>query len=453
MIEEKNWTTAEQAIEWIHSLTMLGIKPGLKRMEWMLERLGSPERRLKFIHVGGTNGKGSTVSYLRHVLQEVGYDVGAFTSPYIERFQNRIQLNGVDIADTDLLALARQVKPLADELAQTELGSPTEFEVVTIIAILYFAKVAYPDFVIWEVGLGGRLDSTNVVLPILSIITNVGYDHMHILGHTLEEITTEKAGIIKPGVPVVTGVQEPHLLEVIQAKAQEAKSTVYPLGQAFQLQAGAFTKTSQRFSFTSMFKTYEDIEIRMMGEHQLSNAAIAVMALEVLKQYYAVVWEEQDLYNGMKKTNWLGRMETIVEQPLTVIDGAHNLQGLEAFRQTLLRYFGGQRITLFFSALKDKPLVEMLSMLEELVDEVIVTTFDFPRAPTIKELREQLGHNKDWSFKLVFTEDWYAYYQQLVQQRQQEQPDGKDAEPSVIFFTGSLYFISEIRGRLLKNEP
>lgn len=440
--KEVNWTTVDQAIDWIHSLTM-GIKPGLKRMEWLLDRLNHPERRLKFIHIGGTNGKGSTVSYMRCVLQEAGYDVGAFTSPYIERFQNRIQLNGADISDEDLLALTLKIKPLVDELGQTELGYPTEFEVVTLLAILYFATVSYPDFVLWEVGLGGRFDSTNIVLPILSVITNVGYDHMHILGHTLEEITNQKAGIIKPGVPVVTGVQAPQLVEIIKSKAQETKSTVYVLGREFQTEEGDYSKSSQFFTFRSMFRSFEGLEISMMGQHQIHNAALATMALEVLRQYYAVVWEEQDLYQGLKSTKWIGRMETIAEEPLTIIDGAHNTQGIEAFRETLLRYFGQQRVTLFFSALKDKELTKMLSLLEDLVDEVIVTTFDFPRAPTIAEIETQLAQKESWDFELNIAEDWYSVYQQKAEQTNAE-------AQHVIFFTGSLYFISEVRAKLVQ---
>ncbi|GAA0355168.1 bifunctional folylpolyglutamate synthase/dihydrofolate synthase [Bacillus horti] len=438
-------TSAEQAIEWIHSLTMLGIKPGLKRMEWMLEQLGHPERRLKFIHIGGTNGKGSTVAYLRHVLETAGFDVGAFTSPYIERFQNRIQLNGHDIPDESLLELCQRIQPLAKELEQSELGGPTEFEVVTMLAILYFATVSYPDFVLWEVGLGGRLDSTNVVTPILSIITNIGYDHMHILGNSLEEITLEKAGIIKPGVPLVTGIQQAGLLEIIHEKAKENKTTVYALNGAFHVKEGSFSEESQYFSYSSMFASYPDLCLSMMGAHQINNAALAVMALQVLKQYYAVVWEEQDLYKGLKQTSWIGRMEKLQDEPLTLIDGAHNQQGMEAFQDTLQRYYKDKSVTVIFAASKGKDLEQMLTCLNGLVERVIVTTFSFPRAHSIEELQELKRAKRNWSFKLIVTEEWQEYYQQYASQNK----DSENNADNVLFFTGSLYFISEVRSLLL----
>ncbi|WP_369345632.1 bifunctional folylpolyglutamate synthase/dihydrofolate synthase [Caldalkalibacillus mannanilyticus] len=359
-MNQTEWKSVDEAIEWIHSFLTLGIKPGLKRMEWMLERCGHPERRVKFIHVGGTNGKGSTVSYMRHVLQEAGYEVGSFTSPYIERFQNRIQINGQDIADHDLLSLAQKVKPLAEELAETELGAPTEFEIVTMIAILYYATVAYPDYVLWEVGLGGRLDSTNVVVPILSIITNVGFDHIHILGDRIEEIAFEKAGIIKAGIPVVTGVTDDQALPVIAEKAKEMKATLYTLNSGFHYQLESFTEELQTFSFQSMFQQYDHLLLSMKGPHQVHNASLAIMALEVLKQYYAIIWDEEHLRAGLQKTEWMGRLEKINEQPLTYLDGAHNPEGMEALSQTIQMYYSDRPITVIFSAMKDKEMKGML---------------------------------------------------------------------------------------------
>lgn len=439
---EQEWNHVDEAIEWIHRLTMHGIKPGLKRMEWMLERLGHPERQLKFIHIGGTNGKGSTLAFMRHVLQSAGYQVGTYTSPYIVRFQNRIQVNGNDIADADLLHLTKQVKPLAEELSSTELGSPTEFEVVTVIALLYFARVAYPDYVLWEVGLGGRYDSTNVVYPLLSVITNIGYDHMHILGDTLEQITMEKAGIIKPGVPVVTGIQAPELLAIIEKEAGAARSSVYRFGSHFDFTEGAYQLEYQRFSYRSLFNSYEELEIRMMGQHQLYNAALAIMALEILKQYYAVQWERDNLAYGLKQTNWVGRMERIADSPLTLLDGAHNPEGMKALRQSIIRYFTGQRVTVIFSALKGKDIQHMLSLFDDVVDEVIVTTFNFPRAASIEQVEGSLEQDMKRRFSLRIEKAWRDAYRQSCQ----------DSPPDVIIFTGSLYFISEVRATLLAQQ-
>jgi dihydrofolate synthase/folylpolyglutamate synthase len=442
MQNEKEWTNVDQAISWIHSLLMLGEKPGLKRMEWMLERLNHPERRVKFIHVGGTNGKGSTVAFLRNVLQEAGHDVGSFTSPYIERFQNRIQLNGQDIADQDLLELTQRIRPLAEELAKTELGSPTEFEVVTMIAILYYATVSYPDYVLWEVGLGGRLDSTNVVMPILSIITNVGFDHIHILGEQIEQIAFEKAGIIKPGVPVVTGSRLAPVLGVLKEKAREKKASFYAVDESFQYEVGTYDHDSQTFSFQSMFKRYEDVVISLQGKHQLENASVAIMALEVLKQYFAVIWDEEHLRQGFQKTFWIGRMEKINQSPLTIMDGAHNPEGMAALRSSIDQYYHDKSVTVMFSAMKDKDIATMLQCLDGAVDRIILTQFDFPRAATVRQLIEQMEQDKEWSMEVCGEEDWQLAYQNFVQSA---------TNHDVLIITGSLYFISEVRNKL-KNK-
>src|SRR5690606_15259339 len=206
---------------------------GLSRMEWMMERLGHPENKIKAIHVAGTNGKGSTVSYLRNILQEAGYKVGTFTSPYIEAFNERISVNGKPISNDEIVSLLQVIKPLAEELEETELGGPTEFEVITAMALYHFGQASDIDFVIMEVGLGGRLDSTNVITPLISVITSIGFDHMNILGDTIEEIAAEKAGIIKRYVPVITAVDQQKAIEVISKKAKEEKSPFYQLGTDF----------------------------------------------------------------------------------------------------------------------------------------------------------------------------------------------------------------------------
>src|SRR5690606_20084653 len=196
----------EEAVEWITGLVPFGIRPGLARVEAMLDTLGRPERRLKVVHVAGTNGKGSTSALLAAVLRQCGYVTGTFNSPYISRYSDRIRVNGEDIPDGVLVEIANMLKPMADELAESELGPPTMFEITTVLAFVYFARYAYPDVVVMETGLGGLLDSTNVVVPIASIITNVRHDHMDILGDRLADIARQKAGIIKPGVPVISGV-------------------------------------------------------------------------------------------------------------------------------------------------------------------------------------------------------------------------------------------------------
>ncbi len=244
--------SGKEVIEWIHSLLPFGVKPGLKRMEWMLSRLDNPEQEVKAVHVAGTNGKGSTISFMRHVLEASGYQVGTFTSPYIERFEERISLNGSPIEEEALVYCAKKVRPLVDELAETELGTPTEFEVITVIGFEYFARIAKPDIVLLEVGLGGRFDSTNVIQPILSVITSIGHDHMHILGETIEEIAAEKAGIIKDSIPVISGVREAKACTVIEEIAKKKNAVMYQLDRDFSYKQLAYSEKTQFFflSFT-----------------------------------------------------------------------------------------------------------------------------------------------------------------------------------------------------------
>ncbi|MDQ0339486.1 dihydrofolate synthase/folylpolyglutamate synthase [Caldalkalibacillus uzonensis] len=440
-----SFQTAQEAIEWMHSLEHLGIKPGLKRMEWLMERLGHPERLLKFVHIGGTNGKGSTLAFLSHVLQEAGYQVAAFTSPYLIRFQNRIQNNGEDIADEHLVQVANKIKPLVEELARTELGSPTEFEVVTTLAIEYFARIAYPDVVLWEVGLGGRLDSTNIVTPIASVITNVGYDHMHILGDTLKEIAAEKAGIIKPGVPLITGVQDEGPLQVIEGIAKEKKASVYRLGQAFFIEDESCDEHGQSFSYRSMFTRLQDVRIGLKGSHQLQNAAVAMMTLEVLKQFYALIWEEEELRRGLEQTSWPGRLEVIQREPLVLIDGAHNPQGMEALAQSLVRHYPHHHWTVIFSAMQDKPVAEMIKPLTGVAKRVVLTQFEGgPRTASARDLYQAVQQEGISSeLEMSVEPDWEKAFREAL---------ASSGKQQAICFAGSLYFIAHIRQTISQND-
>jgi dihydrofolate synthase/folylpolyglutamate synthase len=441
MMNQQTFSTIEEAISWVHGLVNLGMKPGLKRMEWMLERFNHPERKLKFIHIGGTNGKGSTVAFMRHVLQEAGFEVGSFTSPFIKRFQDRIQLNGADIPDMHLLEVANQLKPVVDELAQTELKSPTEFEVVTMLAILYYGTISYPDYVLWEVGLGGRLDSTNVVLPLLSVITSVDYDHVQILGGTIESIAREKAGIIKAGVPVVTGVKRPEALRVIEEMAASRKASLYKVNHRFSIKEKSFSEAGQVFDYRSVFGGIEDMVITMKGRHQLENVGVAIMALEVLKKYYAVVWEEEDLRHGLQATSWMGRMELISQQPLVLLDGAHNPQGIEALANSLQSYYADKHITVMFSAMKDKEIIPMLRHLSPFIDRLILTQFEYSRAATAQEMMKLLqAESASLEVEIYIEENWYAAYNQILREL---------TEDHILVMAGSLYFVSEVRNKIL----
>ena len=426
-------TEFNEALHWLNSRTSFGIKPGLERMNFMLEQLGHPERRLKTVHVAGTNGKGSTVSFMRHILQEAGYIVGTFTSPYIESFNERISVDGVPISDEDFVEIVNKVKPIVEKCEATEHGAPTEFEVLTVIALEYFAKVAVPYISLIETGLGGRLDSTNVITPLVSVITNIGQDHMNILGNTVEEITKEKAGIIKSGFPVVTAVEQPEAEGIIADMAKSKNSKLYRLGKEFKSVNTALQNGNEVFTFQSPFKTIENLEISMKGEHQVKNAATALMAIEYLKQYFSFVIDEEHIRNGLLKTTWKGRFEKVSDKPLTFIDGAHNPEGINTLCDAIKRYYPNKKVHIIFSALKDKPLKEMIGKLDKIADKITFTQFEFARCAEAKELFELSS-----SANKHINENWL----EAIDGEKQEIGEN---EEEILIITGSLYFISEVR--------
>ncbi|AEH47001.1 bifunctional folylpolyglutamate synthase/dihydrofolate synthase [Parageobacillus thermoglucosidasius] len=427
--------TYKEALAWIHGRLRLGIKPGLERMEWMMEKLGHPERRVRAIHVAGTNGKGSTVSYLRHILQAAGYSVGTFTSPYVEKFNERISVNGRPIRDKEIVELVRAIQPLAEELETTELGAPTEFEVITAMMFYYFGKKNIQDVVIIEAGLGGRFDSTNVIYPILSIITNIGYDHMNILGETLEKIALEKAGIIKSGVPVITAVNQPEAWAVIAGKAKSLKAKTYRLGEDFSIVQHEANEDGERFSVETVFSQYPDLNITMFGAHQVQNAAVAVMAADYLRMCYSFLIEKEHIYEGLEKAKWIGRFERISNKPLIIIDGAHNAEGIRSLVDTVRLHYPNKDVHVLFAALADKPLEQMIPPLAGIAKTITFTSFNFPRAASAEQLAALCDHPD----KACIT-DWERW---LKEKRKQKRSD------DLFLITGSLYFIAEVRKLLL----
>ncbi|PDM41508.1 MULTISPECIES: folylpolyglutamate synthase/dihydrofolate synthase family protein [unclassified Geobacillus] len=427
--------TYEEALEWIHGRLRLGIKPGLKRMEWLMDKLGHPERRIRAIHIAGTNGKGSTVSYLRHILQAAGYSVGTFTSPYVEQFNERISVNGKPIRDKEIVELVQVIQPLAEELEKTELGAPTEFEVITAMMFYYFGKKNIQDVVIIEAGLGGRFDSTNVIYPILSIITNIGYDHMNILGETLEKIALEKAGIIKSGVPVITAVNQPEAWAVIAGKAKSLKAKTYRLGEDFSIVQHEANEDGERFSIETVFSQYPDLNITMFGAHQVQNAAVAVMAADYLRMCYSFLIEKEHIYEGLEKAKWIGRFERISNKPLIIIDGAHNAEGIRSLVDTVRLHYPNKDVHVLFAALADKPLEQMIPPLAGIAKTITFTSFDFPRAASAEQLAALCDHPD----KACIT-DWERW---LKEKRKQKRSD------DLFLITGSLYFIAEVRKLLL----
>lgn len=437
--------TYKEAVDWVKSLIPFGIRPGLERIELLMERLDHPHRRLKFIHVAGTNGKGSTCAFLTSTLMQSGYSVGTFTSPYITKFTNRFQHNNTDIPEETLIELVNKLRPLVYEISQTEFGSPTMFEVTTAVAILFFAGVACPDVVVWETGLGGRLDVTNIVTPIVSVITNVGHDHMDILGDTLEKIAWEKAGIIKPGVPVVSCVTQPEVVAVLKAKAADCQSTLYLTGEDFSYETTGIRDGVQTFNFRGPFRTL-DLGIVMKGEHQISNASAAMMALEVLRQYMAFMLEDEDVLEGFRSTFWAGRLEEVSTTPRIVLDGAHNPEGAESLAKSLPQIYKYGKLNLLMGMLSNKHHESYFKHILPIVDTLILTEPDFRMkmdAEDLQVIAERLREKyAKPNLAIIIERDWVKALQLLKT---------ITAADDLAVVSGTLYLISDVRGTLLQQ--
>ncbi|WP_334076024.1 MULTISPECIES: folylpolyglutamate synthase/dihydrofolate synthase family protein [Paenibacillus] len=445
-VEEENGGALRsygEAVDWINGLIPFGIRPGLDRIHKLMERLGNPHRRLKFIHVAGTNGKGSSCAFLTRTLLECGYSVGTFTSPYITKFTNRFQYNAQDIPEETLLSLSNRVLPLVRDIADSELGSPTMFEVSTAIAILYFAEECYPDVVVWETGLGGRMDVTNIVTPIVSLITNIGYDHTDILGDTIEQIAREKAGIIKPGVPVVSCVEQPEAIDVLKETAARQKSTLYLLGEQFFYERSQLGDQGQEMHFRGPFRDFR-LNLSMLGEHQCKNAAGVMMVLEILRQYMAFVLEDGDVLHGFRKTAWAGRLERVSVNPHIVLDGAHNPEGAESLAKSLKETFRYRRLILMMGMLANKHHRAYLEHILPIVDTLILTEPDFRRKLDAGALYDLVLELKDSVAKpgleIVVERDWKKALALLASRTEPE-------DLGVV--TGTLYMISDVRATLL----
>ncbi|MBT2731712.1 folylpolyglutamate synthase/dihydrofolate synthase family protein [Carnobacterium sp. ISL-102] len=423
--------TYEEALNWIHATRTFGEKPGLKRMEWMSSQLDHPERKFKSIHIAGTNGKGSTLAFLRDMFEANGQIVGTYTSPYIEMFNERISVNGDPISDDEILRLANAVYPLTIELEKTILGGPSEFEIITMMMLIYFGE-GHADIVLIEVGIGGSYDSTNIITPVVSIITTIGLDHMNLLGDTLSEIAANKAGVIKASVPVVIGKIEKEALKEIEEKATEQDSLLLKYNQDFFVTKWQTLPTwGEQFVFEDDFIRLSPIQIGMLGRHQVENAAVAIEALRVYSHETGLAVNHEKLLSGLKHTFWPGRMEKINDQPLLVLDGAHNEHAMKTLVETIKKNFAQQEVYIIMAAMRDKDIQGMVDQLQSITNShLILTSFDYPRAARIEDLNKVMLENG------TVTNYWQ---EALVESLNEMDKSG------VLIVTGSLYFISEVR--------
>lgn len=438
---DQRLVTAEDVFRWMDETCVQAIQPGLDRMEWALDRLGHPERRMKWIHIAGTNGKGSTAAMIASVLQQAGYPVGMFTSPYLMHWSERIRFDGENISEESFVRWANELKPVVEEMIRSGVGQPSPFEFWTLLAICYFAKESLPWFIVWETGLGGRWDATNVVYPLVSVITNIGHDHIHLLGDSLSQIAEEKAGIVKPGVPVVCGCEEETAVRVIAEKAKAGRSSLYLFGRDYVAETIESTTSLQRFRFRNVYRTVEEITIPLVGEHQVKNAATAMMTLEVLRQFYATVLEDEDVLAGFAGVRWPGRLEKVGDRPQIWLDGAHNPEGAAALAAFLAKQATYRRLYLLVSVMEDKVVEQVLRPLVPLADGVVVTQADQPRAMKAKRLAELVR-----SFTSAEVETAETPEEGLDRLKQRASAD------DLILVTGSLFLVSDIRKLLLSGE-
>ncbi|WP_073257198.1 bifunctional folylpolyglutamate synthase/dihydrofolate synthase [Caldanaerovirga acetigignens] len=430
----------KEALEYIHGLTKFGIRLGLDRIKKLLEILGNPQEGIKILHVAGTNGKGSTCAMIDSILRAAGYRVGLYISPYLEVFNERIKVDGRNIPDDDIARLTEKVKNAVEEMEKKGWSVPTEFEVVTALGFLYF-KEQKVDFLVLEVGMGGRFDATNVITPLVSVITPISYDHQQYLGSTLTEIAREKCGIIKPGRATVTAPQDEEAMKVIEETCSKLNSSLVKVEKEASYRLINWGVEGQTFDLKTSKHNYQQLKIRLLGDHQLDNAATAVVAVEAL-QRYGIDIPSEAVRKGLEKARWPGRLEILKENPYVLIDGAHNIAGIRVLKEALLKYFPEKRIILVIGILSDKDYVDMLSEITPIADSIITTRPDSPRALSAAELAESIR-------KLTFGKTPEVYESDDIEKAVKAALDMASSEDLVVF-AGSLYLIGKVRS-ILKN--
>ena len=392
----------KKAIQYLYSLEKYGIRLGLKRIKTFLKSLGNPQDRLNLIHVAGTNGKGSTCALIESVLIRAGYKVGLYTSPHLVRFNERIRINGREITDKKVAELVERIKYRSQKSEvrsqqNSKLSSPTFFEFTTAMAFLYFAEKKV-DIAVMEVGLGGRLDATNVGSPIVSIITNIERDHEAILGSRITDIAFEKAGIIKRDGILISAEEKSAALKVLASECRRKRAAFYRLNKDFLIddsqKSGGIT-----FSFKGRRRVFKDLKTNLLGRHQLLNCACALEALEVLEEDGYDI-KESAVRKGLKNIVWPGRLEIVSKRPLIVLDCAHNPAGAAVLKHALQREFNYKRLFLILGIMADKDIKGIISTLAPIADTVILTRPKTERAASLEMLYKEIMDLRVMNYEL-----------------------------------------------------
>jgi dihydrofolate synthase/folylpolyglutamate synthase len=418
-----------QALAWLTSLGRFGIKLGLTRTQALLAKVGNPQDLFQGVLVGGTNGKGSVCAMLASVLQTSGYRVGMMPKPHLISYTERIQVDRRPISEADFAALLTELQSPIQEVVQ-EYGAPTEFEVLTTAALHYFARAGI-DLLVCEVGMGGRLDSTNLLDLGVCIVTNIALDHTQYLGTTLEQIAGEKAGIFKPDSIAITGAQPP-ALRVIEARAQDVQIPLLRLGQEIRFDASDREWSGIQVRVTTPASNYQDLRIPLLGMHQAENAALAVAGIDALR---ARGWEISAgaLRDGLARVHWPGRLEVIQRHPIVLVDGGHNPAALEQALTTVRRLKRDRDLVIVFGAMKDKDLSAMLSLLKAMNAPVIFSRIDWHRAAEPVDLARMYGQPAETALSA-----------RVALERARDRA-GKNG---IVLVCGSLYLVGEAKAAL-----
>ena len=420
----------EEAMKYITEVGNFGSNYGLERTYKLLEHLGNPERDLKLIHIAGTNGKGSTTSMITEILMGEGYKVGMYTSPFIEEFEERIQINRNNIPKESLAILRDEIKVAVDKVIEAGYNHPTEFEIITVLMLLYFKKENI-DFGVIEVGLGGTLDSTNVIKPIIQVITSISFDHTNLLGNTLEKIAREKAGIIKKGIPTVIYPQQEEVLKVIKNKCFEMDSELY-IANNENLKFKNIVNLDKPYQLLK-YNNEIDILLPLLGEHQIINLSVAMQAIEVLNNKNIIDISIANIVKSIKNVSWKGRLEVLSNNPYVVIDGAHNIQGIKTLSRNIKKYFKYENLYLILGILADKDVEEMIKIITPMAKKVYSVTPNSIRGELAESLKDEVSKfNKNCK---AFDKYEEAYLEAL----------NDASEKDLILASGSLYMIGDMR--------
>lgn len=425
----------DDTIEYLYNLKRFGMNLGLERIQHLMDLLGNPQDDLNVIHVAGTNGKGSVCAMLSSILQSAGYKVGLFTSPHLVSFTERITINDEQMPEDRMLSLVKRIRPHVEEFEKDpDLEHPTFFEFVTAMAFIYFCEEKV-DWAVLEVGLGGRLDATNIVTPKTSIITNVDFDHTHVLGTELDVIAQEKAGIIKPGVPVVTSIEDDSLLKALREKCEDKSSELHILKNFAGYTLKQATLDNQVFDVNGMNDEYHDLKLSLLGKHQLTNALAAIKTVELLKDRGLEVTKEH-IKKGLESTKWPGRFEIICKEPMVVLDCAHNPGGMRSFRSTLEELLGEMDIVLVIGTMRDKDIPSMIGEIAPIAKRVIITKSKLERAADPVVLKDEISKYCD---DIIIKENISEAVNYAVESAKKNE---------AVCIAGSIFIIGEVKENL-----